>query len=358
MPPTAAAAAATSSSSRSLLLTTAGGAAAGGGAGEEHELCGRAANGLLFLSVLGRGAYGVVLRAKELTSAAEYAVKVMSRSQLRSKKEWVREGRGLKLTTALDKIKRELAITAMVQHRNVIKCFFVIDDELSDQIFLILELLRGGNAMTFVDAPSPPAARSGDGSGGEGSGGDGSGGSDGGDDDAPTPPTRSLAGRYMLLGPPPTLAPPPLPAGAPPAHVGAGTLSMSQCRRVVRDVLRGLAYLHSNAIVHRDIKPENILLTGPRAAVAAAAVPASGGSHQLATSTDATVAPPALDAVDAELDACPLVAAIGRALLADLGVGACAWGGAAHGVGRGMGRRRDAEAGLHARSRPCWVRLL
>ncbi|KAF8919795.1 kinase-like domain-containing protein [Mucidula mucida] len=40
---------------------------------------------------------------------------------------------------------------------------------------------------------------------------------------------------------------------------GRPTLMVDQCRRVLRDVIIGLEYLHYHGIIHRDIKPANIM---------------------------------------------------------------------------------------------------
>ncbi|EGO24333.1 hypothetical protein SERLADRAFT_349007, partial [Serpula lacrymans var. lacrymans S7.9] len=41
-------------------------------------------------------------------------------------------------------------------------------------------------------------------------------------------------------------------------------LKVDQCRRICRDVILGLEYLHYQGIIHRDIKPANLLWTADR----------------------------------------------------------------------------------------------
>ncbi|OAX42734.1 kinase-like protein [Rhizopogon vinicolor AM-OR11-026] len=41
-------------------------------------------------------------------------------------------------------------------------------------------------------------------------------------------------------------------------------LQVDQCRRICRDVILGLEYLHYQGIIHRDIKPANLLWTADR----------------------------------------------------------------------------------------------
>jgi len=42
------------------------------------------------------------------------------------------------------------------------------------------------------------------------------------------------------------------------------SLTLEQARRIIRDVIVGLEYLHCHGIIHRDIKPANLLWSGDR----------------------------------------------------------------------------------------------
>ena len=77
------------------------------------------------------------MRTLSLTfTCALQAMKVFNKSALRKMKQWERDGRRMKVTTGLDKMKVEIAIMKKVKHDHLVQCFEVIDDEDNDKLFM------------------------------------------------------------------------------------------------------------------------------------------------------------------------------------------------------------------------------
>ncbi|KDR75973.1 hypothetical protein GALMADRAFT_68116 [Galerina marginata CBS 339.88] len=102
-----------------------------------------------------------------------------------------------KLNTTEAKIKREIAIMKKLRHPHVVRLYEVIDDRISEKIYMVMEYLGGGEVKWRDDHYRP-------------------------------------------------------------------VLAVSQTRRILRDAVLGLEYLHHQGIIHRDIKPANLLWTKDR----------------------------------------------------------------------------------------------
>jgi [calcium/calmodulin-dependent protein kinase] kinase len=87
--------------------------------------------------LLGRGAFGRVFKGVDDRGQA-FAIKVYNKKVLRSK--WIG-----KRKTAMDCVKTEIEVMQTLDHQNIIKLIEVIDMETSKKIYLILELVEGGN---------------------------------------------------------------------------------------------------------------------------------------------------------------------------------------------------------------------
>lgn len=128
-------------------------------------------------------------------------MKCFSKIQLLKQRDIKRVGRRMVVTTGLDSVRREIAVLKKVRHPYIIQLVEALDCEDSDQIFLVLELVGGGQVMYW---------------------------------NATISEYRDARG-----------------------HV----LSFSRAVQLAREVTLGLDYLHGHNIAHRDLKPENLLLT-------------------------------------------------------------------------------------------------
>jgi serine/threonine protein kinase len=98
-------------------------------------------NRYVVLDLLGRGAYSKVKLCQHELDGTYYAMKILSRSVLKS--------RGIGQTSGLQKFKREVAILKRLRHPHIIALQEVIDDPTSEKLYLILELAEGRELVTL-----------------------------------------------------------------------------------------------------------------------------------------------------------------------------------------------------------------
>ncbi|KAK9768055.1 hypothetical protein K7432_001640 [Basidiobolus ranarum] len=167
---------------------------------------------------LGQGAYGSVYHGIDGVDGSEYAIKELSRAQLRKNNQsnMLRErgmgrgigrgrGRGLFGIKAaqkaeeengnpLDLVRSEVAILKKLTHPNIVVLREVLDNKNDDAIYMVFEMCKKGAIMD------------------------------------------------IQLGK--TVQP----------------YDEEKCRHYFRQMVLGFEYLHENGIVHRDIKPDNLLI--------------------------------------------------------------------------------------------------
>jgi len=161
-------------------------------------------NDYIIGKVIGRGAFAKVCRSHHVKerkrssrdSRREYAIKIMSKQKLKKVKNFTRVGRKMVVSTALDNAKREIAIMKKIEHPHLVKLYEVIQDDMHDKLFLVMEFVPFGQIQTWDKEK----------------------------------------------------------------RVYFSRLKEERSRRACRDILSGLDYLHAQSIVHLDLKPENLLV--------------------------------------------------------------------------------------------------
>ena len=151
-------------------------------------------NRYIVLDVLGKGAFSKVKLCQHELDGTYYAMKILSKSVLKS--------RGIGKSSALHKLRCEVAILKRLRHPHIIALQEVIDDPDSDKLYLILELAEHRELVT-LDANNAVV----------------------------------------------------------PDEDGNNKIPERATRRLAAGLIDGIAFAHENGIAHRDIKPQNILLT-------------------------------------------------------------------------------------------------
>jgi len=98
--------------------------------------------------VLGVGSFGVVVSARDMSLGKNFAMKVIDRHRM---------NRGLlgRKESALDEVKREIAIQKQLKHQNILPLVEVIDAPGHPKTYLVMELVEGGALMPDVSMSDP-----------------------------------------------------------------------------------------------------------------------------------------------------------------------------------------------------------
>ncbi|GLB37512.1 putative protein tyrosine kinase [Lyophyllum shimeji] len=180
---------------------------------------------------IGKGQHGEVFLCKDQEAAGrEVALKIMKRNNprdriklLRRNQQNLRGGEVPPFSSTEHSIRKEIAVMKRCRHANIARLFEVIDDPQQDKIYIGDNLgpeLNSAILMLYQSA------------------------------------SFYLAMEYLSGGQVQWKDAEDKPI-----------LTVDETRRIIRDVVLGLEYLHHQGIIHRDIKPANLLWTKDRAIV-------------------------------------------------------------------------------------------
>lgn len=187
---------------------------------------------------IGRGEHGKVKLARDLHSGELVAIKIVNRKN--KKERYLLSNRGSiaapnhPYSDYETKIRREIAIMKRCDHKYIVNLKEVLDDRRSHKIYLVLEYLEKGEIkwkrLSPIQTPMPLH--------------------DSQESNIPCCDSNTHMKTEAS----------PLDDNELLADIYSPNLTFRQSRKVFRDVLLGLEYLHMQGIIHRDIKPANLLV--------------------------------------------------------------------------------------------------
>lgn len=174
----------------------------------------RKLNEYKILQKLGKGSYAKVKLAINERTSKKYAIKIFHKSILKHQNRYIKCPNGeSNFINALQDVFREIAIMKKLSHPNIIRLYEVIDDEDGDKLYMILDLAPKGELLIWDDALMGFKV---------------------------SPSLGQIPGAMSKTDP--------------------KLMEEKTIRKIMRDCIKGLNYLHENGIIHCDLKPQNILL--------------------------------------------------------------------------------------------------
>eukprot|EP00755_Sulcionema_specki_P003300 Sspe_Gene.27367::Locus_11761_Transcript_1_1_Confidence_1.000_Length_1764::g.27367::m.27367/K07359/CAMKK2; calcium/calmodulin-dependent protein kinase kinase 2 len=113
----------------------------------EDEEGNKTINQYAVIQELGRGAYGKVKLVVHVETDAFYAIKILNKSILSK----VRKGDSGK--TAMDDVKKEIAVMKRLNHKNVVRLHEVINDPACNKVYLIMDYVQNGPVWSVGEKP-------------------------------------------------------------------------------------------------------------------------------------------------------------------------------------------------------------
>ena len=161
------------------------------------------------ISLIGEGAYSKVKLVEK--NGKKYAMKIIDKKRLSHAKKGfgfnkIEDGK-IKVNNLLEDAIKEIAILKKCNDKNIIKLYEIIHDNIKDKLYLILEYCSNGTIMTYDE-----------------------------DEDK----FQINKNFYKNNNP-------------------DSDYSEDEIRKIIRQIVLGIDYLHKNGVIHRDIKPDNIL---------------------------------------------------------------------------------------------------